>query len=114
MHMKGSPRPIPVRSEQLNRTEHTIHCHAIAIISYEHLSVSGFEVLVINGGVDVALVAEKLSSSSGEQDIIHKIQEQDIQKILTLDTGGLLIKYVQAHLMFFSTKPCCPTFFISS
>ena len=48
--------------------QHTIR-HAIAIISYEYLSVSGFEVLVINSGVDVALVAEKLNSSSGEQDI---------------------------------------------
>ena len=53
--------------------QHTIH-HAIAIISYEYFSVSGFEVLVINSGVyvEVALVAEKLNSSSGEQDIIHK------------------------------------------
>ena len=51
--------------EQLNRTEHTI-------ISYEHLSVSGFEMLVINSGVDVAFVAEKLNGSSGEQDVIHK------------------------------------------
>ena len=51
-----------------NRT-HNTQCHALAIISYEHLSVSGFEVLVINSGVDVALVAEKLNSSSGEQDI---------------------------------------------
>ena len=73
MHTKGSPRPIQVRSEQLNmyRT-HNTKCHAMAIISYEHLSVSGFEVLVINSGVDVALVAEKLNGSSGEQDIIHK------------------------------------------
>ena len=77
-NMKDSPRPIQVRSEQLNCTvkvnssaQHTIH-HAIAIISYENLSVSGFEVLVINSGVDVALVADKLNSSSGEQDIIHK------------------------------------------
>ena len=30
--------------------QHTIH-HAIAIISYEYFSVSGFEVLVINSGV---------------------------------------------------------------
>ena len=52
----------------MNRT-HSTQCHAIAIISYKHLSVSGFEVLVINSGVDVALVAEKLNSSSGEQDI---------------------------------------------
>ena len=51
-----------------NRT-HNTQCHALAIISYKHLSVSGFEVLVINSGVDVALVAEKLNSSSGEQDI---------------------------------------------
>ena len=48
---------------------HNTKCHVIAIIFYEYLSVSGFEVLVINGGVDVALVAEKLNSSSGEQDI---------------------------------------------
>ena len=67
-NMKDSPRPIQVRSEQLNRI-HNTPCHAIAIISYKHLSVSGFEVLVINSGVDVALVAEKLNSSSGEQDI---------------------------------------------
>ena len=35
------------------------------------VSVSGFEALVINSGVDVTLLVEKLYSSSGEQDIIH-------------------------------------------
>ena len=74
MHMKGSrteANSSAFGTAEQNRT-HNAQCHALAIISYEHLSVSGFEVLVINSGVDVALVAEKLNGNSGEQDTIHK------------------------------------------
>ena len=54
--------------------------------------------LVINSKVDVALVADKLDGSSGEQDKINKEGEFSHYRIMWM----------------FSPKPCCPTFFTSS